>query len=193
MGASWVMPHHFWIRVYCFVVDFFDYKDKRLSCATSNWGCGYEWQGKPQNRSCDRTRCHGAVLWAAGAREPNSGSYYFLIVMFHHYHDSALLCMCAPLCLCFQGAKCFHISSWIPERGNLIDPVHLLTPGCDIGHLNESGLRIPDCLKNKPTNKQKQLSSASLTVAAGKITLGVTSSYDDRMHSLLHASWENSP
>lgn len=34
MGASWVMPHHLWILLYCFVVEFFYYKDKRFSSAT---------------------------------------------------------------------------------------------------------------------------------------------------------------
>ena len=44
--------------------------------------------------------------------------------------------------LCFQGANWFHISSWSPERGNLISSVHLLTPCCDIGHPNGNDLRI---------------------------------------------------
>lgn len=87
-----------------------------------------------------------------------------------HYHDSALLCICAPLCLCFQWANFFHISSWSPERGNLIGSVHLLTPCCDIGHPNGSGLRIPDCLiKNK---RSKWFSSASSSMGLGMWQLG---------------------
>lgn len=60
-----------------------------------------------QNRSCDRTRCHGGD-GAGDGRLQGFGQGKFFIVMSHHYHDSAFFCTCAPLCL---RANCFYISS----------------------------------------------------------------------------------